>query len=110
MAYVPPEDCATMAELRVEIDAIDDALVELLARRARYIDRAVDLKRIERLPPRTVARVAEVIGHVRAKAEAQDLDPDLAETLWTALIEWGIEREARALGIADDALPPLPAS
>lgn len=100
-----PADCETMAELRLEIDAIDDALIELLIRRAGYIDRAVTLKRREGLPPRTSARVAEVIGHVRERAAAQMLDPDLAETLWITLIDWGIAREASLMGVTE-AVPP----
>ncbi|SEQ45187.1 isochorismate pyruvate lyase [Loktanella sp. DSM 29012] len=70
-----------MAELRVQIDALDTALIDLLAQRVGYIDRAVDLKKVEGLPARTVDHVAEVKAHVRALAEARNLDPDLAEAL-----------------------------
>ena len=87
-----------MAELRAEIDAIDGALIDLLARRASYIDRAVDLKRIENLPARTTDRVAQVVQNVRLLAGARGLDPDLAETLWSVLIEWSIARETEHLG------------
>lgn len=93
----PPADCASMAELRVQIDAIDTKLLELLATRSGYIDRAVDLKRIEGLPARTVDRVAEVIQKVKTQAAEAGLDEVLAETLWTELIEWGIKRESRHL-------------
>jgi isochorismate pyruvate lyase len=86
-----------MAELRAEIDAIDDALIALLARRGGYIDRAVTLKTREGLPPRTTDRVAQVLTRVADRATAQDLDPALARTLWTVLIEWGIAREERAM-------------
>lgn len=48
-----------MADLRAKIDAIDAELVALLLRRA------AQLKVREGLPPRTTARVAEVIGRVR---------------------------------------------
>lgn len=93
-----PEDCQTMAELRIQIDAIDKTLIALLAKRSGYIDRAVDLKKIEGLPARTTDRVAEVLGKVRALATDKALDPDLAEALWTELIEWGIQRELKELG------------
>lgn len=82
-----PEDCQTMAELRVQIDAIDADLIALLSRRSRYIDRAVDLKRIERLPARTTDRVAEVLDKVAAKASETGLDPELARAVWSTLIE-----------------------
>lgn len=87
-----------MADLRHEIDAIDTMLLDLLATRSRYIDRAIDLKRIEGLPARTVDRVAEVLGNVRSKAARIGLDEKLASTLWSELIEWSIERESRHLG------------
>jgi len=87
-----------MAELRVQIDAIDVDLISLLSTRARYIDRAVDLKRVEGLPARTTDRVAEVLDKVAAAATEKGLDPDLARGLWAVLIEWSIQREIKELG------------
>ena len=83
-----------MAELRDQIDAIDADLIALLALRATYIDRAVPLKQAAALPAWTTDRVAQVIACVRALATDRDLDPDLAEALWTTLIDWSIAREA----------------
>ena len=99
---LPPEACETMAALRVQIDWIDADLLDLLAQRAGYIDRAIVLKQIEGLPARTTGRVAEVIAKVRAGAGQRGLDPDLTERLWTELIEWAIAHEARVLD-ADQA-------
>ena len=87
-----------MARLRDQIDAIDVELITLLATRSGYIDRAVDLKKIENLPARTTDRVAEVLDKVAATASANGLDPDLARALWSELIEWSIQREIRELG------------
>lgn len=94
----PPQDCQSMTELRVEIDALDVELIRLLVTRSGYIDRAVDLKKIEGLPARTTDRVAEVLDKVSGHAAQGGLDPDLARTLWTELIEWSIRREAKELG------------
>ena len=93
----PPQDCASMTDLRREIDAIDTMLLDLLVTRSGYIDRAIDLKRIEGLPARTVDRVAEVLNNVKMKAAQIGLDEKLVETLWSELIEWSIERESRHL-------------
>ncbi len=84
-----------MADLRAQIDRLDAALVDLLVQRAGYIDRAVDIKKTVDLPARITSRVEEVIGNVRGHANAKGLDPDLAEHLWSELIEWSIKREAQ---------------
>lgn len=84
-----------MAELRQQIDGLDQDLIALLVERAGYIDRAIQLKKQANLPARIDSRVEEVVANVRAQASAAQLDPALAETVWRQLIEWSIAREAR---------------
>ena len=91
-------ECSTMAELRAEIDRIDSGLVELIAERITYIDRAAELKPGLGLPARIDDRVEEVVAKVRASAVARGVDPDLAEALWRRLIDWSIAREEVVLG------------
>ncbi|MHA6327169.1 chorismate mutase [Roseivivax sp. CAU 1753] len=93
-----PKDIATMADLRVEIDTLDRELMTLLGHRARLIDRAAELKPGEGLPARTGDRVAQVIANARRNAQAHGVDPDLAATLWSALIEAAIAREEAVMG------------
>ena len=93
-----PQDCNSMAELRAAIDQLDQDLIEMLALRARYIDRAAELKPAEAMPARIASRVEQVVENVRTAARARDLDPDLAETLWRPLIDWSIRREETVLG------------
>ncbi|GAA0289897.1 chorismate mutase [Rhodovulum strictum] len=95
---IPPESCRSMEELRAQIDALDGDLVARLAERARYIDRAAELKPAEGLPARIGPRIDEVIARVRARAAAEGLDPELVERLWRELIEWSIAREEVAMG------------
>ena len=97
-ALKPPADCASMAELRDQIDAIDAALVALFAQRAPYIDRAVELKQVEGLPANTTDRVAQVAALARRRAEAAGLDPDFAETMWRTMMDWFIAHEEKTLG------------
>lgn len=85
-----------MAALRGQIDRIDRALLDLLAERVRYIDRAIVLKPRENLPARTTNRVAEVLANVRDGAAQRDLDPELVERIWTILIEAAITHETEA--------------
>ena len=92
------KDCKTMADIRAEIDRVDEALVRLFAERAGYIDRAGEIKARADLPARITSRVEEVVANVRRHAEAQGLPPDLVEKLWRRLIDWSIAREESMLG------------
>ncbi len=93
-----PDDCTTMADIRVEIDRLDAALVALLAQRAGYIDRAAVIKAGIGLPARIDDRVEQVVDNVRNHAVEQGLSPDLTEALWRRLIDWSIAREEGLLG------------
>ncbi|MEM1006581.1 MAG: chorismate mutase [Pseudomonadota bacterium] len=95
---IPPQDCKSMQELRPQIDKLDSQLIDLLAMRASYIDRASELKPGEGLPARIPDRVEDVVHRVRAHADELGMDPDLAERLWRILIDWSIAREERVLG------------
>ena len=93
-----PEDCHSMEDVRAMIDALDAQLVEALARRAAYIDRAAELKPDLGLPARIDSRVEEVVRNVRVRAMAEGLDPALTERIWRILIDWSIAREESRLG------------
>lgn len=93
-----PQDCTGMAEIRAEIDRLDEVLVRLFAERADYIDRAAEIKAQVDLPARIGARVEEVVGNVRRHALTYGLPPDLVEKLWRRLIDWSIAREESMLG------------
>ena len=91
-ARTAPEACATMAEVREGVDALDRALVVLLAERQRYMDAAARIK-----PSRDVVhddwRIEDVISKVLAAAETAGLSPDIAEPVWRLLIDRCIAHE-----------------
>jgi isochorismate pyruvate lyase len=93
-----PDACMNMADLRAEIDALDCALVDLLAQRSRYIERAIALKPAEGLPARIEDRVTQVIDNARARAIHAGLSPELAEKLWTVMVDHFIAQEEEVLG------------
>lgn len=93
-----PKTLPDMAALRAEIDQTDRALMQMLAYRAKLIDRAIDLKPAVGLPARTPKRVEEVAMNARKNAEIWGFDPAFAEKLWRDLIEWSIAREEVVLG------------
>ncbi|RBP17136.1 isochorismate pyruvate lyase [Roseiarcus fermentans] len=96
--------CATLAEVRNNIDRIDRELVRLMAERQQYVGEAGRFKK----DPASVgdpARVDAIIARVRADAAAQRLDPTVAETTFRAMIaafetferaEWGKRQAAPA--------------
>ena len=81
-----PEDCATMAEVRQGVDALDRVLVGLLAERQRYMDAAARIK-TDRQAVRDTARVEDVIAKVKAAAREQGLSEAIAEPVWRTLVE-----------------------
>jgi isochorismate pyruvate lyase len=96
---VPPsaKAAATLPDLRREIDALDGELVTLLAKRQRCVERVIEIKRAKNLPARIPERIDEVLARVRALAEKEKLEPDLAVALWREMIEQFIAYEERAL-------------
>lgn len=91
-ARVDPAACQTMAEVRQGVDALDRALVALLAERQRYMDAAARIK-----PNRDAVhdqdRIEDVVAKVLASAEAHHLSPDIAEPVWRLLIDRCIAHE-----------------
>ncbi|WP_243735517.1 chorismate mutase [Dongia mobilis] len=81
-----------MDEVREEIDALDRAIVALLADRMHFINEAGRLK-ADRAAVRDEARVEDVIAKVRATALAAGIDPDFVEPLYRDLIERSIQHE-----------------
>jgi isochorismate pyruvate lyase len=85
-----------MDDVRAEIDRIDGAMVDLVAERFGYVERAWQLKS---RPEEAVVpwRIQQVIDRVRAKAKAKGLPPELAEALWRQMIGWFVQYEEEKL-------------
>jgi len=89
---IDPEACMTMLEVRAGVDAVDRALVELLARRFGYMDAAARIKP-ERAAVRDEARKAQVIANARANARAAGIPEAPIADLWDRLVEASIAYE-----------------
>lgn len=85
-ARVAPQDCTTMAEVRVGVDALDRALVKLLAERQGYMDAAARIKP-DRGVVRDVARIEDVVAKVKAAATEAGLSHAIAEPVWRTLVD-----------------------
>lgn len=91
-------ECASMADIRAEIDRLDKQLITLFAERWTYIDRAGEIKKILGLKADIPSRVDEVRMNARRNAQAAGLDPEFYADLWASLIRHSIEHEQVALG------------
>ena len=86
----------TLEQARAQIDAIDTALVELLAKRQFYVDHALKFKRSgdELQSPE---RTEQVLNKVRAEAQSYALDPVLVERIYQQITEHIIQRELKEI-------------
>lgn len=81
-----------MAEVRAEIDALDRAIVALLADRLHYIDEAARIKQ-SRDQVRDEARIAEVLKKVEAEARRIGANAGVLMETYHTLIEASIAYE-----------------
>jgi isochorismate pyruvate lyase len=81
----PAEACRSLAELRHEIDRLDDVIVRLLAARGHYVLAAARFKH-SAVEVQAPDRVEQVIARVRAAALREGGLPDVVERGYRALI------------------------
>lgn len=95
-----PWDCADMVQVRTEIDRIDAALVDLIAERFGYVDRAWQLKVNSSEGAVVSWRIQQVIDRVKARAASKDLPPEMVEMVgsqWRNMIGWFVQYEEEKL-------------
>jgi len=100
-----PWECADMNQVRAEIDRIDATLVDLIAERFSYVDRAWQLKM--NTPEGAVVqwRIQQVIDKVKAQARARNLPPDIVDMVgaqWKNMIGWFVQYEEEKTRQAQD--------
>jgi len=93
----PAPHCATMKELRAEIDQLDRVMVELLSIRQGFMEQAARIKPSRNLV-RDEERIEDVVAKVLKHAEKVGAHPELVETLYRDMIEWCISYE---MGVFD---------
>lgn len=81
-----------MAEVRAEIDRLDEALVRLIAERQRYIEAAARIKDRED-EVRLQWRIDDVLHKVKAAAAREGLEWSIAEPVWREMMDRCIAHE-----------------
>ena len=89
---IQPESCQTMAEVRAGVDALDQELVALIARRFAFMDAAARIKP-DRGAVRDEARKAQVIANASEAARAAGIPDGLIPAIWEQLVEASIAYE-----------------
>jgi isochorismate pyruvate lyase len=90
-----PANVTSLDGVRAEIDAIDDAIIDLLARRQGLVRRAADFKR-DADEVRGEDRRRAVMQRLERRAAALGLDGDVVTAVWTAMIDAFVALELRA--------------
>ena len=75
-----------LQKLRVEIDGVDKALVEVLAKRFEISRRIGQCKKEQGLPPRDERREREMLQQRKALAKEHGIDPDLVDSIFQAVL------------------------
>ena len=95
-----PWECADMGQVRAEIDRIDRELVDLIAERFGYVDRAWQLKAKGNEGAVVPWRIQQVIDRVRARATEKGLPADMVDMVgaqWRNMIGWFVQYEEEKL-------------
>ena len=90
-----PQECASLAEVRAEIDALDYQIITALGRRFEYVKVAARFKTSAanvRAPDRQKAMLAQR----RQWAAENELSPDVIENIYRELVEYFVAEEMKS--------------
>lgn len=94
-----PWECADMPQVRAEIDRIDDTMVDLIAQRFGYVERAWQLK-TNPSEARVPWRIQQVIDRVKDRAREKGMPEEMVEMVgaqWRNMIGWFVQYEEEKL-------------
>lgn len=94
MTLRPPQQCASLAEIRQQIDAIDQQVIQLLGERFGYVLAAAPFKHSSDAV-RAPQRFAAMLQQRREWAAEAGLAPDVIEQMYRQLVEYFIAQEMR---------------
>ncbi len=87
-----PEDCASIQDIRTEIDRIDSQIVAAIAERKGYVQAASKFKTSE-TAIKAPERLAAMLQQRRLWAAEKGLNPDMIEKLFKDLVQHFIQEE-----------------
>ena len=93
---IEPKDCETLAEVRTEIDRLDQSLINTISRRQKYVHAAARFKRSEN-DVHAPERQRQMMAARRLWAETEGVDPDLIESLFRTMVDHFVSAELTIL-------------
>lgn len=93
--------CQSLDEVRTNIDRVDQELIRLISERSTFVDQAAKFKKTES-EVEAPKRVEQVITKVRGLAQKENLNPDIAESIYRAMITAFIQQEKSKLKELED--------
>ncbi|TYC67622.1 chorismate mutase [Stappia sp. BW2] len=102
-----PADCVSKTDIRSAIDALDEDLLQLFARRQGYVRRMAELKQH---PDEAfdAQRIETMIAALKSRAEELGLEGEQAEAVWRTLIDWNVAFEKRTIAARLERLRDMP--
>lgn len=94
MVHAPTPE---MKEYRAQIDQLDIEIARLLGVRFDIIRKVADHKKQQGIPAVLPDRIDEVIAHARKLGENNQVDADLMETLYRAIVKHACEFESTVI-------------
>jgi isochorismate pyruvate lyase len=92
MSHPDVEHCHTMADVRRNIDALDERIVPLIAERSAYVAQAARIKQnVDQIVDK--ARIEFIIERVRAQARNAGAPEAIVEAAYRAMIAASIDFE-----------------
>jgi len=86
------KECSSLEELRTQIDALDDQIVDMIAQRNRYVRQAAKFKNsVDEI--KADERIDAVINRVRHRAVTQGVSPNMVTELYRIMIDEMVESE-----------------
>jgi isochorismate pyruvate lyase len=92
-----PDQCADLAEVRVEIDRIDRDVIAALGERFLYVNAAAKFKK-NRGEVAAPERVTAMLEQRRKWAAGAGLHPDVVERIYRELVSYFVTEEQREFG------------
>ena len=95
VTHLSPSECKNIADVRNEIDRIDQVIVALIGERFEYVKEVVKYKAPTPAGIEASDRRTSMLADRRTWAVARGLDPDVIASLYDQLVEYFIAEEKK---------------